>query len=140
MSEQPHLIQLMVDWKGMKIKWQYFSINGVWYAGKDRELYGNHGWKKMRMWGQDGRQQRIWTQTGRTLSAGETPNSTAVPHMHFFMTTSDLPAHNFRDSIYITSTWGVLSDASVLVCASNFAHRHTEDINLETLSKTWWKL
>lgn len=39
MSEQPHLIQLMVDWNGMKIKWQYFSINGVWYAEKDPENF-----------------------------------------------------------------------------------------------------
>lgn len=39
MSEQPHFIQLMVDWNGMKIKWQHFSINGVWYAGKDTENF-----------------------------------------------------------------------------------------------------
>lgn len=120
--------QHMVDWNGMKFNWWYFSISSMWYAGKDRELYGNCGWKKMRMWGQDGRQQRIWTQTRRILSSGGTPNNTAVPHIHFLWHQM-LPTHRFRDRVYVTSTWGVHSDASVLVRASNFAHRRYKSGN-----------
>lgn len=79
MSEQPNLIQLMVDGNKMKIKGQYFSINGVWYAGKY------------------------------------------------------MPTQKCRYTACMTSNWEVLSDASVWVFVSKFAHRHTENIDLETL-------
>lgn len=93
-----------------------------------RELYGHHGWNKRRIWGQDARQQRMCTQTakslGRILGVGETSNSCAVPHAHFLWGHHILPTHKCRYRACMTSSWEVLSDAPVLVCVSNCTQVH----------------